>query len=172
MSQKMGFFVLKTSEADQKKTALLPVLDVVATVILYQGRVLTVYNKKWGAFTLPTTKRRSWEDDAIAKGAVREEPWENAAARAAAEWLGHTLTATLTDLGEVPEFQQSDRDGKWKRYRLKAYLLDLDAEPSIPPMQIVEWLSPDDILDEKRMPISPTARHIVSYLQLKGVLSQ
>ena len=170
MSQKMGFFVLKTADADQKRTTLLPVLDVVATLIVHGGRVLTGYNDKWGAFTLPTTKRRTWEDDTVAKGAVREEPWENAAARAAAEWLGQSLTEPLTDLGEVPEFQQSDRDGKWKRYRLRAFLLELVAEHAIPPMRIVEWLTPDQIVDENRRPISPTARHIVSHFQLQGVL--
>ncbi len=94
MSKKMGFFVLKTDDADRQKTALLPVVDVAACVISCQGKILIGFNSKWGAFTLPTTKRRSWEDANAAKGSVREEDWDDAAVRAAAEWLGQTLTVT------------------------------------------------------------------------------
>lgn len=165
MSKKMGFYVLRSSDTDQERSALLPIIDVAAVLICCEGRILTGFNPKWGAFTLPTTKRRSWADDSIAPGAVREEEWTHAAVRAAAEWLGRTLLEVPVSLGEVPEFQQSDRDGKWKRYRLHAYRLDLECEPAISPLHIVEWLEPEQIMDEKRMPVSPTARHVVAHLQ-------
>ncbi len=171
MSSKMGFFVFKPESSDKKINAILPLVDVVASVMLAEGRLLTVYNQKWGAFTLPTTKRRVWKDDNAVEGAAREEGWDHAATRAAAEALGCTLTVEPGELGELPEFQQSDRDGAWKRYRLQAFLFKHDSIPDVHPVRVHEWLTPDQILDEARRPISPTARHVVSELQLRGVLS-
>lgn len=169
MAQKMGLFVLKTSDADEKKTALLPLLDIAAVLVMCHGRILMGFNAQWGAFTLPMSKRRSWEDATTAKGKVREEKWEDTATRAAAEWLGRTLVVTPDPLGEIGEFQQSDRDGKWKRYHLRAYRLEVD--PDIQPRASAptEWLLPAQILDTARGPISPTARHIVAELRAKGM---
>lgn len=170
MGSKMGFFVFKPDSSNKKINAILPMVDVVATVVLAEGRILTVYNQKWGAFALPTTKRRIWEDANAVEGSAREEAWDHAATRAAAEAMGCTLTTEPQALGELPEFQQSDRDGAWKRYRLQAFMFEYDSIPDVHPVCVCEWLTPDQILDEARRPISPTARHVVSELKLRGVL--
>jgi ADP-ribose pyrophosphatase YjhB (NUDIX family) len=169
MSQKMGFFVRK-SESGKSLGSIMPLVDVVATLIMKGDRILAVYNDKWGSFSLPMTKRRSWEDPVAEKGAERVEDWEDAAIRAASEWIGCTTTQKPQPLSEVGEFQQSDRDGKWKRYHLQAYKLAVADDTQIPPARVAEWLTVDQLLDENRKPISPTARHIVSELKLAGHL--
>lgn len=166
MSPKMGFYVLKTNDQDGMSTKLLPILDVVVTLITHGDQILAVYNDKWSSFTLPTTKRRSWEDSNAAKGSVREEEWEDAAVRAAAEWLRGTTTAKPVPAGDLPEFQQSDRDGKWKRYHLKAFILEVESLDAIRPTAHTQWLTAEQFLDETRRPISPTARHAIAELQL------
>ncbi|NIY14611.1 MAG: hypothetical protein GWM98_06820 [Nitrospinaceae bacterium] len=170
MSKKMGFFVFKPDSSAEKVNAILPMVDVVASLVIAEGRILHVWNEKWGSFALPTTKRRSWEDPNAVKGSVREEDWEDACIRAAAEALGRTITEQPEEIGEIPEFQQSDRDGAWKRYRLRAYRFEFDSAPEVHPVRIHEWLSVEQVLDDSRRPISPTARHVISELQLKGVI--
>lgn len=170
MSQKMGVFILKSSTGDAQAAKLLPMVDVAVTLVMHEGQILLGYNEKWGAFTLPSTKRRSWEDPNAAKESVREEDWEDAAVRAAAEWVGRTLTVKPEYIGEVPEFQQSDRDGKWKRYRMRAYHVEVADTSMTTSQRCTEWLTIEEVLDKARRPISPTARHVVAELNLLGVL--
>jgi hypothetical protein len=168
MGQKHGFFVRKSETTGKTVSGILPLVDVVATLVMKADRILAVYNDKWGSFTVPMTKRRSWEDASAEKGVERVEEWEDAAIRAAAEWMGRTTTKRPEFLSEVGEFQQSDRDGKWKRYHLRAFRLQVDDSVNPPSAKIAEWLRAEDFVDEKRNPISPTARHIIAELQLAG----
>lgn len=170
MSQKMGVFILKSSTGDAQAAKLLPMVDVAVTLVMHGDLILLGYNEKWGAFTLPSTKRRTWEDPNAAKEAAREEDWEDAAVRAAAEWVGRTLTAKPEYIGEVPEFQQSDRDGKWKRYRMRAFHVEVEDTSLTTSHRCTEWLTVAQILDKTRRPISPTARHVVAELNQSGVL--
>ena len=39
-----------------------PEVDVAVALIVRRERILTTYNPRWGAFTLPMSKRRSWND--------------------------------------------------------------------------------------------------------------
>ncbi|MDA1043946.1 MAG: hypothetical protein O3C57_01855 [Verrucomicrobia bacterium] len=172
MNSKMGLFVFKPDASGKEINAILSMVDVVVSLIMAEGRILLVFNPKWGSFTVPTTKRRLWEDPNAAKGAIREEPWDLAATRATAEVLGCTLTVAARELGELPEFQQSDRDGVWKRYRLQAFLYTFAKMNEVHPVVIHEWLTPDQILDEARNPISPTARHVISELTSLGLITR
>jgi len=145
----------------------MPLVDVAATLITHGDRILAVYNPKWGSFTLPMSKRRSWENVAAKEKAVTIEDWEDTAVRAAAEWLGCTVTQKPEFLLEAAEFQQSDRDAKWKRYRLQAFKVTVD-DPAAVQGGNCEWLSVDELLDENRRPISPTARYVIAELRLEG----
>ena len=63
-------------------------VEVGVALVRCEDRILLTYNQKWGAFSLPMTKRRTWtaERDLLVEG------WEDCAARAGAEALGKTCT--------------------------------------------------------------------------------
>jgi hypothetical protein len=140
-----------------------PVVDVAVTLITRGGRVLAVYNPRWGAFTLPMTRRRDWHDPAVA-ASHHGEDWADAAARAAAEWLGRTCDPKPL-LDDPGGYQQSDRDGAWKRYHFQTFQVALADDPALAPGAVVEWLTPAELLSPTRRPISPTARHLIAQLQ-------
>ncbi len=150
------------------KSISIPTVNV-AVCLLAQGEKLALpWNANWGGFTTPMTKRRSWRDPNL-PNADREEEWEDAAARAGAEVLGRTCEPHFVmDLGG--EFQQSDRDGVWKRYHYQVFRLDLPkGEPvGTSPGTIVEWLSPVEVLEKR--PITQSARMIVGRLIEAGKL--
>jgi len=85
MKQKMGLFVFKSAEMDKKVNALLPVVETAAVLIVRDGAILVVLNDRWGAFTLPMTKRRSWAAPNVKDTGERVEEWEDAAVRVAAD---------------------------------------------------------------------------------------
>jgi hypothetical protein len=143
-----------------------PLVDVAVALITDGGRILAVYNPKWGAFTLPMTKRRDWHDPAV-PASRHAEDWGDAAARAAAEWLGRTCDPVpLFD--DAGEYQQSDRDGTCKRYQFRVFRQAVEGEPGLVPGAIAEWLTPAEFLT--RRPVSPTARHVIAALQEAGKL--
>lgn len=143
-----------------------PLLEVAASLIVHGPKVLVVWNPKWGEFSLPMTKRRVWHDPRVA-ASHHAEDWDDAAARAGAECLGKTCSPAL--VLEVPgEFQQSDRDGVWKRYHFQVFQISLADQPTLLPGAVVEWLSPKDVLNCR--PISPTARLLIGKLQEAGKL--
>ncbi len=146
------------------KTPPIPAVDVAVTVIRRGGKVLLCLNPKWAAFTLPMTKRRSWQDPNIPK-AHREEKWIDAAARAACECLGRSFTVEPILCAELLEFLQSDRNGIWKRYGFQVFEIPWPEGEEVRSSVAVEWLTPQEILDESRRPISETARHIIARLQ-------
>lgn len=145
------------------------VLDVAVTVIKSGKDILAVYNPNWDSFTLPMTKRRHWED-ADAKSSRWYEEWIDAAARAAAQWLGQTTRGELAFLLDLANLRQGDRDGTWKRYHFRVFALSLKERPKLMPGAITEWLTRDDFIDENRRPISPTARRIIGDLKSQGLL--
>lgn len=169
MSEKMGFFILKNEKLEKDISGVWPLIDMVSVLVCKGDKVLTVYNEKWAAFTLPMSKLRKWKDPKV-KDAERTEEWEDAAVRTAVEWLGCTMTAKPERLVEFAEFQQSDRDERWKRYHVQAYTIQVDDDIVLPPSKITEWLLPAEITDESRRPISPTARHIMNELVQKGLV--
>jgi hypothetical protein len=143
-----------------------PQLDVAVTLITWGERVLAVYNSRWGSFTLPMTKRRDWHDPNVAQSHHGED-WLDAAARAGAEWLGRTCEPKPV-LDELGEYQQSDRDGTWKRYHFRVFRVSVEGVPDLVPGAIAEWLTPAELLG--RRPVSPTARHVIAKLRENGKL--
>lgn len=144
-------------------------VEVAATLITRGQEILAVYNEQWMAFTLPMTKRRTWDDPNIPV-AHREEAWIDAAARAAAEWLGRTVTG-LTELPLPPDtepYHQSDRTGQWTRYTFQVFRLELDPNDEPLPGAVTQWLTREQLLDESRRPISPTLRHVLQALDQAG----
>jgi hypothetical protein len=170
VATKLGYFIVKSETSSKNVNVLLPLVDVAAVLVTNGNRILAVYNEKWGSFTLPMAKRRTWEGRPADKAGAHTEEWEDAAVRAAAEYLGRTLTSRPRPLVTLAEFQQSDRDGQWKRYHLRAFKLAVDPDTRPSPAVVAEWLTADDFTDEKRQPISPTARHIIAELKLQGAL--
>lgn len=166
MSTKLSFLIRKGDGAGQAMGALMPLVDVAVSLIMKGDRILVGYNDKWGAFTLPMSKRRTWTDPSSKEGGEQTEDWEDVAIRAATEWTGCTTSAAPEFLVDLAEFQQSDRDTKWKRYHLQVFKVDAGDDLEIPSSRVAEWLTADEIADESRRPISPTARHIVAELQL------
>lgn len=147
----------------------MPGIDVVATVIACEARILAVFNPRWGAFTLPMTKRRRWQEPELPSG-YREEDWENAAARAAAEALGRTfLPEELPHLlTEVENYKQSDADGTWKTYHFRVFGLPVEPGTEVLPGLATEWLSPDRL--RERRPLSRTAIDLVECLRERSLL--
>jgi hypothetical protein len=138
-----------------------PEVDVAAVVIQHDGKILAVYNPKWGCFTLPMTKRRRWQDPGE-PGRTGEEDWADAAARAAAEWLGTTIHLVSEPLPKGIQIQRSGRDGRLKHYRFHVFPVFLQMAPKLVEGAVAEWLVPTDFLDSTRRPISDTARTLLT----------
>jgi 8-oxo-dGTP pyrophosphatase MutT (NUDIX family) len=117
------------------------------------------------------TKRRSWSDPNALNG-VRQEKWIDTAARAAAECTGDLCRPV--HLLDIPKHQQSDRDGRWKRYSFSLHGIFVPAVMPLAPGVIGKWLAPDDFLEQTPeagaddltlRPISQTARFLIRVLQ-------
>jgi hypothetical protein len=138
-----------------------PVVNVAVTLIVHDEKILVVWNPRWGAFSLPMSKRREWHDPRV-PASHHGEDWLDAGARAAAEYLGQTCEPELL-LDNIDEYQQSDRDGAWKRYHFQVFRISLADQPELVAGAIAEWLTPEEVLN--RRPISLTARYLVGKLQ-------
>jgi hypothetical protein len=144
-------------------------VEVAVTLIVKGSAILAVFNPQWGAYTVPMTKRRSWQDPNTVNGPHLED-WEDAAIRARSEYIPGTTTDSPRFLLEIPEYQQSDRDGKWKRFRFSVYKMAVPENiASLTGLNCV-WLSTDEFLDARRRPISKTARDIVNQVKAQAEL--
>jgi hypothetical protein len=148
------------------KASEFPTVEVAVALIAKGEQILAVYNPRWGSFTLPMTKRREWQDPEVPH-ARRHEDWVDAAARAGAEWLGRTCEPEFV-LDDPGGYQQSDRDGAWRRYHFQVFRVEVEGEPRLVEGAIAEWLTPVQILS--RRPISPTARYVIAKLKEGGKL--
>ncbi len=169
----------------------MPEAQVAVVIIAFGKEILLPFNPKWGAFSLPMTKRRKWFDPNFG-GQERLEEWRAAAVRASAEVLGRTfdqneLPVPLADLKDlqqmepdsglvgylkdliIVDFKPSVREqGLWKRYELHIFALALGQKETPATGMAAEWLAPPDY--KKRHPISPTATRILDHLAHKGLL--
>lgn len=170
MADKLGLFILKGSDMSKTASRLMKLVDLAAVLVMKGDKILLAWNDKWGSFTLPMSKRREWKDPEAKEGSQRTEEWEEAAVRAAAEWMGRTITEKPEVILDMAEFQQSDRDASWKRYHVLAFEIAVGDDDEPAAGRLTEWLTADEIVDESRRPISPTARHIVAELKLKAIL--
>ena len=155
------------------KTIDFPTPELAVTVISIEdtNKILTIFNPRWGSFTLPMTKRKKWIDPEVPAG-NRHEDLVLSATRAAAEALGKTLPANSPPqllLKEI-DYRQSDSEGVWKVYLLNIFGLRVPSGAVLTPDTTVEWLSPHDFA--AREPISPTARYVIACLGREGKLPQ
>ncbi len=149
----------------------LPAVDVVVTVIHRGDQILLVFNPLWGAFTLPMTKLRRWPYGTASK-ADRVEDAADAAMRNVGECLGTSSTDEPQRwLGDekLVELMQGDRDSMSKRYIIQVFGF-VAPSADLAPGVCGQWLPVDEILDERRRPISPTARFVVRHLQAQAKL--
>jgi len=143
-----------------EQNPVVPTVETVAVIIRSDEGILVVFNEKWGIFTLPMTKLRRWQDPNIPV-AHRDESPIDAAARAAAEWLGKTFVDGLVAKANLRGYRQSDRDGVWKEYRIQVFEFKLP-HGWLPWAGVrCEWLTSGEILNAHRRPISPTAQHVI-----------
>ena len=170
MGNKLTARIIKSSEADKKAFGMFQVVEAAALLIMKKDRILAVYNEKWGAFTLPMSKVRPWEEIGGDPKKRNLSTGREAAVRSAAEWLGRTIVDPVVPLMICGEFLQGERDGQWKRYNVWVYKLAVADDVCPRQGAITEWLKADDFLDDKRDPISPTARHVIAELQIRGKL--
>ena len=144
-----------------------PDVKVAVALIVNDQTILAVYNPQWGSFSLPMTKLRKWNDPNAPSG-EREEDWRDAAGRAVAEWFGITIKGITKLVAEIPPYQQSDRDGAWKRYTFQIYQVSVGPNRLPIAGARTEWLTVDEFLDKERRPISPTARHLMGELNARA----
>lgn len=142
--------------------------DVAVTVIHCQGKVLAVYNPRWGMFTLPMTKVR-WEQSAAHTEVGRRRAWFVAAVRNVMESLGITTIHRVNLLSELTDIRQSERDGSVNHYHFKIFHFPLHELPVSCPV-VAEWLKPSDFIDPARQLISPTADLLIRHLQYEAQL--
>ena len=95
----------------------------------------------------------------------RQEDWIEAAARAAAEWLGRTLAPgemNETPVADDGRYTQSDRDGTIKRYHFQVFEVRTGTASQLVPGAVAEWLTLDEL--PTRRPVSPTAQYLIGLL--------
>jgi hypothetical protein len=147
----------------------LPKLDVAVVIIKNGKKILLIYNRKWGAFTLPMTNRRTLIDNRFPNAQPEEEDWGRAAARAAAEVLGLTFTPASAPkpVFELKNCKRSDADGRIKAYNFHVFVLAVTAGVKLAIGTNGEWLRPNDL--GNREPISQTATEIINEFLLRGL---
>jgi len=136
----------------------------IVVVLVYDessNRLLADYNHRWEAFTLPMTKGHEIPS-AIENGPPTMETPLSAAIRAAVEVLGRPLSPFQLPEPmniEIPMWEQSGRDGQWKRYHCLPFAMQAYFEPQPLPGHSAIWLTPAEFLTHE--PVSPTARRIL-----------
>jgi hypothetical protein len=125
-----------------------------------EGRFLLDFNENWGSFAFPMSKQHELPAT-VPGGTVTVETSLGAALRAAAEILGRPLPpASLKPLPvEMPPYNQSGRDGKWRRYSFHLFGLTIKFAPGPVSGHSAVWLTRAEL--ETAEPISPTVRKIL-----------
>ena len=128
---------------------------VVSLVTNPSRRILLTFNERWGAFTLPMTRRR--------RGREGNEPLTRAAFRAAGEALGVPVRLVQEDSRRLAGRLQSGRQLVDKQYRYDVFHVEPhpDFDDRLRIREPHMWLSPHMVLAGAYEPISPSARTIV-----------
>lgn len=127
---------------------------------------MAVRNEKWGSFTLPMTKVQR-KPLGLTEGITRVERWSDAAMRNVGECLGRTIDREPKLLMDVGNLRQSDRSGQVNHYHFRVYFLEVDSGQTAPGLA-TDWLTTGQLADEKRRPISPTARELAKPLDAEA----
>ena len=131
-------------------------VEVVVGLVTNPGRrVLLTFNERWGAFTLPMTRRR--------RGREGNEPLTRAAFRAAGEALGVPVRLVQDDPRRLAGRLQSARQMVDKHYRYDVFHVEPhpDFDDRLQIRQPHLWLSPHMVLAGAYEPISESARTIL-----------
>jgi hypothetical protein len=131
-------------------------VEVVVGLVTNPGRrVLLTFNERWGAFTLPMTRRR--------RGREGNEPLTRAAYRAAGEALGVPVRLVQDDPKRLAGRLQSARQMVDKQYRYDVFHVEPhpDFDDRLRIRQPHLWLSPHMVLAGAYEPISESARTIL-----------
>ena len=146
-----------------------PNVEAVATVIAQGSKILAVFNPRWGGFTLPISKRKTFRDS-VMDSPAKPEDWPKSAARVAAEVLGRSFGPGELPrlLCEIKDYEQSDADGVWKLYTIQVFGLKVAGDVRLAPGVSVEWLGSEDF--QTREPMTRTARFILARLKEQGLL--
>ena len=128
---------------------------VVSLVTNPSRRILLTLNERWGAFTLPMTRRR--------RGRLGNEPLTRAAFRAAGEALGVPVRLVQEDSRRLAGRLQSGRQMVEKHYRYDVFHVEPhpDFDDRLRIREPHMWLSPHLVLAGAYEPISPSTRTIV-----------
>lgn len=141
-----------------------PVVEVSVVLITdTDGRFLLDFNGHWGGFTPPMSKRHELPAKARGDTSTLESP-HAAGIRAAVEVLGRPLapSALIALDVNVPPWNQSGRDGQWKRYQYHLFGLETNIVPQPLPGHAAVWLTRTEL--ETLEPISATMRAILNVL--------
>ena len=139
-------------------------VDVVVLLIAKGGKLLLDYNAAWSAFCLPITKIRELPAKVPNGEGSREMPMD-AAVRAAVEVLGAPLSIDRFPKPvetDIPPYQQSGRDGQWKRYKFHLYSMKIAFDPKPLPGHSAVFMKPEEFATHQ--PLSPTMTVIVKAL--------
>jgi hypothetical protein len=151
------------------KSKQTPIVEVVTTLVVQDGKVMVIFNPKWAAFSFPMSKRKVFLDNAISSVGTAEK-LDRAAARVAAEVLGRSFPPQgfPHPLFDAKEYKQSDVDGIWKLYQFHVFSLQVTNIQNPASGIIAEWLTPDQINCHE--PFSHTARYLLAQLEEKDLL--
>jgi hypothetical protein len=140
-----------------------PDVYVKAVAITRGDSILTIFNEKWGAFTLPMSKPRSCPHPDRPDEMVEEKP-EVTAIRATVEALGRPLgpheLPRRHAVHTLDPFHQGGRDGAWKCYHIELFQLELDPGDAPRPLggAPMAWMTFEQMQTLK--PVSETALYI------------
>ena len=139
-----------------------PLVEVSVVVIADEtGRILLDFNESWNSFILPVSKRHLLPSADHHKTDEMEAPLD-AAVRAAAEVIGRPIdpmALTVMDV-DIPPWNQSLRDNKWKRYTYRVFKMTVTEPPKPVPGHVAVWATQEEI--RTYGPISPTVRLILN----------
>jgi hypothetical protein len=140
-----------------------PDVYVRAVAITRGNSILTIFNEKWGGFTLPMSKKRT-KPHSTKPEQIIEESSQDTAIRATVEALGRPLGPH-----ELPErhvvhtldpFNESGRDGVWRCYHIELFQLELAPGETPKPLGGVPiaWMTLEEM--EEFKPVTSTAVYI------------
>jgi hypothetical protein len=142
-----------------------------AVVLMFdsEGRLVLNYNERWGAYSLPASKLGELPIP-TGSGTASPEPPVSAATRAAVEVLGRPLTPDQRPVpvaAEVPPYNLSGSNGKWKRYRYHVFAMRTPFTPQPLPGHVALPVRLQDIAN--LAPISPTVALVLDAVSLPEV---
>jgi hypothetical protein len=141
----------------------------VRVVAITRGEsILTIFNEKWGGFTLPMSQMRKRPDARNPQELVEEDP-ETTAIRVMVEALGRPLASDERPrrhaVHTLDPFIQSGRDGIWKCYHYEVFQFELSPDEVPKPYGGVPmaWMTPEEMKTLK--PVTTSAIYIVTAMK-------